>query len=125
MLRNLLCLICLIFFSISTQIFAYEDFKGFDETKFSIVMDYKKFPILIARMSDDLKKQPMATEDSVGGSSTCMNQFRTFYERTKSRQPATLPENTSPACENCLRDRAYAGRPFSDAIRYCRDRCCP
>ncbi len=80
-------------------------------------------PMLLAAMSEDMKKQPKEIDPSVSGGSLCMEKYRRYYENYGRKNAPPPPNGTNPSCQRCLSDRADAGRPFSDAVRYCKSRC--
>lgn len=79
--------------------------------------------ILIAVMSEERKHQPMEIDPSTSGGSLCMEKYRNYYENFGRQNAPPPPIGTNPSCQRCLSDRAYAGRPFGDAVRYCKSRC--
>lgn len=90
-----------------------------------ILSERKQSPFFLVRMEEWQKMMPKQSSDGPGlPVPTCMDLYQPFYENAGRKNSPPPPSGTSPACESCLRDRAYAGRPWSDAAFYCRDRCC-
>jgi hypothetical protein len=79
--------------------------------------------ILLAVMSEEMKKKPKEIDPGTSGGNLCMEKYRRFYENYGRRNAPPPPEGTNPSCQRCLSDRADAGRPYSDAVRYCKSRC--
>lgn len=78
----------------------------------------------VAVMSDELKFKPKEIDPSVSGGSLCMEKYRSYYENYGRKNAPPPPQGSNPSCIRCLSDRAEVGRPFSDAVRYCKSRCC-
>lgn len=85
----------------------------------------KTSAFILARMDEGRKKQPMQSDEPGLPVATCMDLYQNFYENYGRRNSPPPPSGTTSACLRCLTDRREAGRPWSDAAFYCRNRCCP
>lgn len=107
-----------------SKLYAEENITVNDISGTDILPERKESPFFLVRMEEWRKHQPMQSDEPSLPIPSCMDLYENFYKNAGRENSPPPPSGTSPACESCLRNHADAGRPWSDAVRYCHDRCC-
>ena len=107
----------------SSKLGAEENITLNDPAGNDMVSGWEESSTLIAKMEEWQKKPPMQQPDATPAAG-CMGKYKSYYNGVKGGGTPDMPAGTTAACDDCLRQRASWSRPWSDAEKYCRDRCC-
>jgi hypothetical protein len=106
----------------SSKLGAEENITPNDPAGNDMVSGWEEPSTLIAKMEEWQKKPPVQQPDAIPGTA-CMGKFKGSYTALGGPKPSNLPNGTSQSCITCLQDYWNIGRPWSDAVRNCRQRC--
>jgi hypothetical protein len=107
----------------SSKLGAEENITLNDPAGNDMVSGWEESSTLIAKMEEWQKKPPMQQPDAIPGTA-CMGKFKGSYTALGGPTSNNTPKNeTSPSCLTCLRDHWESGRPWSDAVKNCHQRC--